>query len=419
MQYRKNKKGEDWSVLGYGCMRFTKNGTSIDLEKAEKEFMEAYRLGVNYYDTAYIYSGSEEALGKIISKNGIRENIVLATKLPHYLLKDRKRAEDTFATQLKRLQTDYIDNYLIHMLTDADTWKHMEKTGVKDFLEEKKAQGVIRNIGFSFHGNTDAFLKILDVYDWDFCQIQYNYIDETSQAGRAGLEEAYRRGIPVIIMEPLRGGKLANVPAEAERLIRESAQKKNVVPVFGSLSVRADNTSGDIAADNKIADTPAALGLRWLYDQPGVTVVLSGMNSLDMIRENVRTADASMPGCLTDQEKQLIEDVKRIIQKNTRVVCTGCRYCMPCPAGIDIPATFFSWNTAASEGKKVARAEYLRTSAMATNTVPPSKCVGCGKCEKSCPQQLPIRSLLKEADKELRPFYLRAAEPLIKKLMRR
>ena len=143
------------------------------------------------------------------------------------------------------------------------------------------------------------------------------------------------------------------------------------------------------------------------------------MNSLEMVQENVKTAAEALPGCMSDDERALVEQVKTIIQKNTRVGCTGCRYCMPCPAGIDIPATFFSWNTMASEGKKTARAEYLRTSAMATNTVPPSKCVGCGKCEKICPQQLPIRTLLKEADHELRPFYLRAAEPLIKKLMRR
>ena len=397
MQYRKNKNGDNWSVLGYGCMRFTKSGTSIDLDKAEQELMEAYRLGVNYYDTAYIYQGSEEALGKILEKNGIRNQICIATKLPHYLLKDRKKAEEMLQTQLKRLRTDYIDNYLMHMLTDADTWKHLEENGVKDFLEKKKVEGVIRNIGFSFHGNTDAFLKILDAYDWDFCQIQYNYIDEVSQAGRIGLEEAHRRGIPVIIMEPLRGGKLANVPDEAKKLLAEYSSSRDMADPF----------------------TAAKLGLRWLYDQPGVTVVLSGMNSLEMVQENVKTAEEALPGCLSEEERSLVEQVKSIIKKNTRVGCTGCRYCMPCPAGIDIPATFFSWNTAASEGKKTARAEYLRTSAMATNTVPPSKCVGCGKCEKICPQNLPIRKLLKEADQELRPFYLRAVEPLIKKLMRR
>ena len=411
MQYRTNKSGEKWSVLGYGCMRFTKNGTAIDLDKAEQELMEAFRLGVNYYDTAYIYQGSEEALGKIVEKNGIRDQICIATKLPHYLLKDRKKAEEMLQTQLKRLRTDYIDNYLMHMLTDVDTWKHLEENGVKDFLEKKKAEGVIKNIGFSFHGNTDAFLKILDAYDWDFCQIQYNYIDEISQAGRTGLEAAQKKGIPVIIMEPLRGGKLADVPEEAKRMIGDYANKLSHVP--------AADTSNQEEAMSSGTYTAAKMGLRWLYDQPGVTVVLSGMNSLEMVQENVKTAAESLPGCMSDDERALVEQVKAIIQKNTRVGCTGCRYCMPCPAGIDIPATFFSWNTLASEGKKTARAEYLRTSAMATNTVPPSKCVGCGKCEKICPQKLPIRTLLKEADHELRPFYLRAVEPLIKKLMRR
>lgn len=396
MQYRKNKNGDNWSVLGYGCMRFTKNGTAIDLEKAEKELLEAFHSGVNYYDTAYIYPGSEEALGKILEKNGIRDQVCIATKLPHYLLKDRKKAEDTLATQLGRLRTDYIDNYLIHMLTDADTWARLSENGIRDFLEEKKADGTIRNLGFSFHGNTDAFLKLLDAYDWDFCQIQYNYIDELSQAGRTGLEEAYRRGIPVIIMEPLRGGKLADIPKEAADLVRAAKLPSVSTPY-----------------------TPAKMGLRWLYDQPGVTVVLSGMNSLEMVQENVRTASEAMPHCFSDAERSLLEDVKTIIQKNTRVGCTGCRYCMPCPVGVDIPATFFCWNTAASEGKKAARMEYIRTIAMATNSVPPGKCIGCGKCEKICPQQLPVRKLLAEANRELRPLYLRAAEPVIKKLMRR
>ena len=317
-------------------------------------------------------------------------------------------------TQLKRLRTDYIDNYLMHMLTDVDTWKHLEENGVKDFLEKKKAEGVIKNIGFSFHGNTDAFLKILDAYDWDFCQIQYNYIDEISQAGRTGLEAAQKKGIPVIIMEPLRGGKLADVPEEAKRLLAKYAE---------SIGQDTSKTESSQDAPDKTNPsgtyTAARMGLRWLYDQPGVTVVLSGMNSIEMVQENVKTAAEALPGCMSEDERALVEQVKAIIQKNTRVGCTGCRYCMPCPAGIDIPATFFSWNTLASEGKKTARMEYLRTSAMATNTVPPSKCIGCGKCEKICPQKLPIRTLLKEADHELRPFYLRAAEPLIKKLMRR
>lgn len=392
MQYRKGKNGEDWSILGYGCMRFSKNGTSINLEKAEKEIMEAYRSGVNYYDTAYVYSGSEEALGKILEKNGIRDEIFIATKLPHYLLKDRSKAEDMFKKQLDRLRTDHIDNYLMHMLTDADTWKHLEQNGVKDFLEEKKAEGAIRNLGFSFHGNTDSFIKILDAYDWDFCQIQYNYIDEVSQAGRAGLEEAHRRGIPVVIMEPLRGGKLATVPEEAKKL----------VDAFGDESY-----------------TPAKMALRWLYSQPGVTVVLSGMNSLEMVKENVETAASASEGCFTDEEQALMEQVKGIIQKDTKVGCTGCRYCMPCPKGVDIPGTFSCWNTVGSDGRKTARAEYFRTIAAATSTVPPNKCIKCGKCEKVCPQHLPIRKLLAEADKELRPFYIRMTEPLLKKFMSR
>ena len=206
MQYRKDKKGNDISLLGYGCLRFTKKGTGIDLEKAEKEILEAIQSGVNYFDTAYVYGGSEAALGEILERNHCRDKVNIATKLPHYLIKSVEGAEKLFQEELRRLRTDHVEYYLMHMLSDIATWNHLVRLGIKDWIQEKLESGQIRNIGFSFHGSTPMFKQLVDAYDWDFCQIQYNYIDEFSQAGVEGLHYAYEKGIPVIIMEPLRGG---------------------------------------------------------------------------------------------------------------------------------------------------------------------------------------------------------------------
>ena len=208
MQYRKDKNGNDLSILGYGCMRFTKKGNGIDIDKAEKEIMAAYKAGVNYYDTAYIYPGSEAALGEILERNGIRKNINIATKLPQYLIKNSKGIDKYFNEELSRLRTDYVDYYLMHHLTDVEMWEKLKAVGIEQWIKEKKEAGQIRNIGFSFHGNSDSFVKILNDYDWDFCQVQYNYLDEVTQAGVKGVKAAAEKGIPVVIMEPLRGGKL-------------------------------------------------------------------------------------------------------------------------------------------------------------------------------------------------------------------
>ena len=210
MQYRKDKYGSDISILGYGCMRFTQKAGRIDIEKAEKEILAAYRAGVNYYDTAYVYGGSEAALGEILEKNGIRKEVRIATKLPHYILKNPDSMEKFFSEELRRLRTDYVDYYLMHMLTDVKTWERLKGLGIIEWLEEKKKSGAIRQVGFSYHGNSEMFCRLVDAYDWDFCQIQYNYLDEHSQAGRTGLQYAAKKGLPVIIMEPLRGGRLVN-----------------------------------------------------------------------------------------------------------------------------------------------------------------------------------------------------------------
>lgn len=374
MQYRKDKKGNQLSILGYGCMRFTKNGSSIDLEKAEQELMYGISHGINYLDTAYVYPGNEEAVGKILAKNHCREEINLATKLPHYLIKTRAGAEKKFQEELQRLQTDYIDYYLMHMLNDCRTWEKLVQIGIRDWIEEKKKSGVIRNIGFSYHGNSENFRALLDAYDWDFCQIQYNYLDEHAQAGREGLEYAGKKGIPVIIMEPLRGGRLVNhLPQGARECIAKS----------------------------DTFHTPAELALRWLWDQPQVTCVLSGMNSIDMVKENIRIAETAEPNQFGEQEQALVAQVREEIRKKMKVPCTGCGYCMPCPQHVDIPMAFHCYNLRYAEGKHSGMWEYVQSTAMRRDTTSASQCIGCGKCERHCPQGIQIREKLKEAVREL------------------
>lgn len=366
------------SILGYGCMRFTKSGGGIDFEKAEKEFMRAYELGVNYYDTAYIYPGSEDVVGRIIEKNGIRDKINLATKLPQYLITNRAGLDKYFNEELKRLRTDYVDYYLMHHMTDYAQWEKLQAVGIEDWIAEKKKSGQIRNIGFSFHGDTETFKKLLNAYDWDSCLVQYNYFDEHTQAGRAGIKAAAEKGLKVFIMEPLRGGKLVD-------LLPEKAKKE--------------------IAEERHGRTPAEWAFRWLWDQEEITCVLSGMNSVDMVEENCRIASDAKVGDYGPEEKAFIEKIKSYIIESTKVNCTGCRYCMPCPKGVDIPAIFSCYNHMYSESKSSGRLEYFQTVGLRMTPADASLCVKCGKCEKHCPQSIPIREKLVEADKHLRPWW--------------
>ena len=218
MKYRSDKYGNQISVLGYGCMRFTQKAGKTDLEKTEKEIMTAYNAGVNYYYTAYIYPGREAALGEILERNNIRDKVNIATKLPQYMMKSIEGVEKCFQEELKRLRTDHIDYYFMHMLTDIKSCERLKSLGIEDWIKSKKEEGSIRQIGFSYHGNSDMFCNIVDAYDWDFCMIQYNYLDEHSQAGKKGLKHASSKGLPVMIMEPLRGGRLVNnLPEKAKK----------------------------------------------------------------------------------------------------------------------------------------------------------------------------------------------------------
>ncbi len=390
MQYRNDKNGNPISLLGYGCMRFTTNMGVIDIDKAEKEIMEAYNAGVNYFDTAYIYTGSEAALGTILKKNNIRDKVKIATKLPQYLVNNNAALDRYFKEELSRLQTDYVDYYLMHHLTDYVAWENLKKNGVLDWIAEKKKSGAIRNIGFSFHGDSDMFLKILHDYDWDLCLVQYNYLDEFAQAGRKGVEEAHRLGIPVMIMEPLRGGKLVDLlPESAKKMIKE----------------------------NPRGWSPAEWAFRWLFNQEAVTCVLSGMNSLEMIKENCRVASEAKAGDFTQEDLAFLEKIKNEINSKMKVNCTACRYCMPCPKNVDIPSIFRCYNEMYTESKHSGRWEFAQTVGLRKQNQTASQCIGCGKCEKHCPQNIAIRKELKKADKALRPLTYKIGIAVAKKFM--
>lgn len=387
MNYREDKYGNKLSVLGFGCMRFPRKFGATDMKETEKEIMLAFNNGVNYYDTAYIYPGSESAIGEIFEKNNIRDKVYIATKLPHYLIKNKDSLDKLFDEELKRLRTDYVDYYLMHMLTDVDTWERLKSLGIEEWIEAKKASGKIRQIGFSYHGNSDMFCKLVDVYDWDFCQIQYNYMDEHSQAGRKGLNYANQKGLAVIIMEPLRGGKLVNrLPDDAKKIFGEYQTKH----------------------------TPAQWAFRWLWNQPEITVVLSGMNSEEMVKDNINTASTTNIGELTDEDDAMLKSVVKAINSKMKVGCTGCGYCMPCPKNVDIPGTFAAYNRKYAEGKFWAYVDYFMCTALRKNSTAASNCIGCGKCEKHCPQNIEIRKQLKCAEKELEKSVYKAGKKIAK-----
>ena len=258
-----------------------------------------------FRSTAYIYPNSEVILGRVLAQ-GYRKQVKVATKLPPYLVKKYEDLDKIFLTELERLQTDYIDYYLIHMLTDTNTWKRLIDLGILGWIEDKKQKGQIINLGFSYHGGRDEFVKIVDIFDWDFCMIQYNYLDEHNQAGKSGLQYAASKGMPVMVMEPLRGGKLvSNLPKEVYSIWENAYVKR----------------------------TPADWAFRWLWNHPEVTVVLSGMNSMEMLEENIRVASNMAPNDFDEKDFKLFDEVRQILIEKIKVPCTACNYCMPCPQG--------------------------------------------------------------------------------------
>ena len=387
MQYRKNNiNGDELSILGLGCMRFPKNEN-----EAEELVLYAIEHGINYFDTAYIYGKSEETLGRILSKHKKRGEVKLATKLPPYFTKKHSDMDRIFNQQLERLQTDYIDYYLIHMLTDLGTWQRLLDLGIEKWIEDKKAEGKIKNIGFSYHGGKDEFIKICDAYDWEFCLIQYNYLDENNQAGRSGLQHAASKGIPVMIMEPLRGGMLANsIPKDAARAFESAAVKKS----------------------------PAEWSFKWLWNQPEVTCVLSGMNSIDIVKENIKSASAAAIGDFTENDFEVITKVKKAFNDAIRVPCTGCSYCMPCPQGVDIPTCFSCYNIVELEGRRKALFKYVMQTSFKSKPQTASLCNKCGQCEKKCPQGIEIREHLQNTKKTLEKFYFKPLMGFVRWFMR-
>ena len=383
MQYRiDSKSGNKLSILGFGCMRFPKNFGQIDLGKTEQLIVKAVDEGINYFDTAFLYAGSEDVLGKIISKNNLRSKIFIATKIPPTKCNTHEDFESLFQTQLSRLQTHYIDYYLIHNLIDTNTWDNLCRIGIEKWIKEKKSSGQIKNFGFSFHGIHNDFLKLLDAYIWDFCQIQYNYIDIHYQAGIEGLKKAHSKGLPVIIMEPLLGGKLA------------TGLPKKVLDVYKT-------------ANSSLS--PAAWALRWLWNQKEPTVVLSGMSEMPQLEDNIKTAENAVSNMLIKEENDTYESVIKMIKNTYKIPCTGCNYCMPCPQNVNIPACFSAHNTSYTIGYYDGLKQYVTS----TGILDPSKnfgvgnCIECGQCEKKCPQHISVIKSLKLVRKRLEPFIIR------------
>ena len=381
MQYRIDKKtGNKLSILGFGCMRFPRTFGRTDMQKTEELVMRSIEMGVNYFDTAWIYPGNEEALGAVLDKNRVREKVYIATKLPLILLRNPADIDKYFNQHFDRLKTNYIDYYLLHLLSDTEQWAKLKSWGIEDWIAQKKKSGQIGQIGFSFHGSQDEFFKIIDDYDWDLSLIQYNYSDENFQAGVKGLRAAAAK-MPVAIMEPLLGGKLATgLPKEALKIFR--------------------NANADLS--------PAGWALNWLWNQEEVSVLLSGMSSMEQLEENVRLADGAKAGMLGETEKAVYAEVLELVNRACKVRCTGCNYCMPCPKGVNIPGCFSSYNASYSMGYVKGMHEFITSIGLTSEkNSAPSQCFNCGKCETHCPQHIPIRNDLARVRRRMEPFWVR------------
>lgn len=373
MQYRTMpKNGDRLSVLGFGCMRLPMKEGRIDEARAIAQIRHAIDHGVNYLDTAWPYHGgeSEPLVGRAL-KDGYRDRVKIATKLPSWMIKSREDMDRYLNAQLEKLGTDRIDYYLVHTL-DGPLWDTMQGLGVVDFLDTARSDGRIVNAGFSFHGLGSDFARIVDAYPWVFCQVQYNFLDREYQAGLAGLKYAAAKGLGVVAMEPLRGGNLGlPVPPPA------------VAEIWDEAPVRR---------------APVDWALRWVWNHPEVTLLLSGMNEESHIDQNLAIADSAASGALTAGELALVDRVARKYQELMKVGCTGCGYCMPCPAGVDIPGCFDAYNKMHLFGN-VEEAKFiyaLRMSDELLHSTPgyASRCTACGACLDKCPQHIPIPDFL-------------------------
>jgi len=380
MLYRKMPKtGDELSILGFGCMRLPMAEGRIDEARAIAQIRDAIDSGINYVDTAWPYHGgqSEPLLGKAL-KDGYRDKVRIATKLPTWLVKSREDMDRYLNAQLEKLGTDHIDYYLVHALEGA-SWDGIEALGIRDFLDKAKADGRIVNAGFSFHGLAGDFKRIVDAYPWVFCQIQYNYLDQQFQAGTEGLDYAASKGLGVVIMEPLRGGNLGlPTPPPAIAAIWDEAETKR---------------------------SPVEWALRWVWNHPGVTVVLSGMNEEAHIRQNLAVAEQALPGSLTPRELELVDRAARTYKELMQVGCTGCAYCLPCPAGVQIPKCFDFFNKMHMFGNvEEAKFMYIAFLAGFTGSGGPgfaSQCVACGECLEKCPQHIAIPDMLERVAAEM------------------
>lgn len=380
MQYRTiPKTGEKLSVLAFGCMRLPSRmgrefSSLIDAERAKRQIMEAIELGVNYLDTAYPYhmGASESFLGEHILSGSCRGKVNIATKLPCWMVKSRDDMERIFAKQMEKLSVSTIDYYLLHAI-DGRTFRRMAELGVLEFMDKLKSAGKIRNSGFSFHGTKDEFAPIVDSYDWDFAQVQFNILDEHFQAGAEGIDYAAAKGMGVMVMEPLKGGSLVGrLPAEVKKIYDNASVKR----------------------------APADWALRWVMNRRGVTTVLSGMNEESQVRQNVSVAESAEPNAMTEAEQEVIAAVREAYMQNLAVRCSECGYCQPCPVGINIPAVFKNLNNYALFSKASARVHHAIYAGVRTKDGLAhwaGSCIGCGRCESLCPQHLPIRENLRKA----------------------
>ena len=387
MQYRiDNKSGTKLSCLGFGCMRFP------DKTKTEELLLKAVESGVNYFDTAYMYGGSEALLGEVLKKHNLREKVYIATKLTQMVCKTSADFDRIFAEQLKRLKTNYIDYYHMHNFTAYAQWERLVSIGIKEWIAAKKESGEIKQIGFSFHGPYLDFVKILDSYNWEFVLIQYNYMNEHYQAGVEGLRYAHAKGLPVFIMEPLLGGKLADVPTEAARVFQSA----------------------------RPGSTPVSWALNWLWNQNEVTVVLSGMNKMEQLEENLKLADMASAGMFSESDADTVKRVTKIVNDSFKIPCTGCNYCLPCPKGINIPSCLAAYNASYAQGYTTGVFLYLTSVGFMqqSNRYYASDCVACGVCEKKCPQNIAIIKELKRVKRRLQFPGINALSMLVNKFLK-